>query len=190
MKPQNSPEYHIRFAFTPGERRAIIILAVIFILGLISLQYRRWRTVDNSNITIVGAEALDITMEHHKEVTIVGAETLNTALVHGVKPSPQRVAKIELPAEEKKESQTEYSEPQQIQYQETDRRSEILSIDLNRANATELEKLPGIGPVLAQRIVEFRNNNGKFKRAEDLLLVRGIGQKRLADLLPYIVIKP
>ena len=48
-------------------------------------------------------------------------------------------------------------------------------IDLNRADAAELDQLPGIGPVLAGRIVEHRRVSGPYRSAEDLLAVRGIG---------------
>jgi competence protein ComEA len=55
-------------------------------------------------------------------------------------------------------------------------------IDLNRANAAELEALPGIGPVLAARIVSHRESHGRFVRIEDLLGVRGVGPRLFARL--------
>ncbi|GMQ94174.1 MAG: hypothetical protein BMS9Abin12_1658 [Acidimicrobiia bacterium] len=53
-------------------------------------------------------------------------------------------------------------------------------IDLNLASATDLEMLPGVGPVLAQRIVAFRTERGLFVTVEDLLDVPGIGEAKLA----------
>ncbi|PZN12274.1 MAG: hypothetical protein DIU69_04160 [Bacillota bacterium] len=61
-----------------------------------------------------------------------------------------------------------------------------LLVDINRAGVDELEQLPGIGPALAQRIVADRQVNGPFRRPEDLARVSGIGEKKLAQLLPYI----
>lgn len=55
-------------------------------------------------------------------------------------------------------------------------------ININSASATELEELPRIGPALAQRIVEWREENGRFAQVEDLLLVPGIGEKMLEQL--------
>lgn len=55
-------------------------------------------------------------------------------------------------------------------------------IDLNTATATELETLPGIGPVLAERIVRHRETVGPFVVVEDLLDVAGIGETRLLEL--------
>jgi competence protein ComEA len=51
-------------------------------------------------------------------------------------------------------------------------------LDLNRASAEELQALPGIGPVLAQRVVEYRSSAGGFRRVEDLRQVKGIGAKK------------
>lgn len=55
-------------------------------------------------------------------------------------------------------------------------------VDLNRASASELEALPGVGPVLARRIVESRQRDGPFRRAEELLRVSGIGPAVLERL--------
>ena len=51
-------------------------------------------------------------------------------------------------------------------------------IDINRASPEDFEKLPGIGPELARRIVTFREKHGPFRRVEDLLAIRGIGNKK------------
>lgn len=55
-------------------------------------------------------------------------------------------------------------------------------IDLNRATAAELEGLPGVGPVLAERIVAYRDVHGAFATVEDLLGVGGIGEAKLAAM--------
>jgi len=61
-------------------------------------------------------------------------------------------------------------------------------IDLNFANVKELQELPGVGPVTAQRIIDLREKSGRFHRVEDLLAVRGISQKKLDAMRPYITI--
>ena len=61
-------------------------------------------------------------------------------------------------------------------------------IDLNVANIKELEELPGIGAVTAQRIIDARQKSGKFHRVEDLLAIRGISTKRLEILRPYVTV--
>jgi competence ComEA-like helix-hairpin-helix protein len=61
-------------------------------------------------------------------------------------------------------------------------------IDLNAANVKELQELPGVGPVTAQRIIDMRQKSGRFHRIEDLLAVRGISQKKLDAMRPYITV--
>ena len=62
------------------------------------------------------------------------------------------------------------------------------ALDLNSATAVDLEALPGIGPVLAQRIVQHRQSQGPFRKIEDLLAVPGLGKKKLAQLTPLIMV--
>lgn len=59
-------------------------------------------------------------------------------------------------------------------------------VDINSAGQAELEQLPGIGPTLAQRIIADREIHGPFRSPEDLGRVAGIGDKKLAQLLPHI----
>lgn len=63
------------------------------------------------------------------------------------------------------------------------------SVDLNTASQEELEKLPGIGPALAERIVRFREENGGFSDIEELADVEGIGEKKYEGVKDYIVVR-
>lgn len=66
---------------------------------------------------------------------------------------------------------------------------ELKSIDINSADYDELQLLPGIGQILAKRIIEYRNNNGPFLKPEDLLKVEGIGREKLEKIKKFIAIK-
>ncbi len=61
-----------------------------------------------------------------------------------------------------------------------------LLIDLNNAQARELEMLPSIGPTIAQRIVDHRNEHGPFESLEDLDDVLGIGPKTIAKVTDWV----
>jgi competence protein ComEA len=60
------------------------------------------------------------------------------------------------------------------------------AVDLNQAGEQELIAIPGIGPALAKRIVEFREANGPYRRIEDVMKVKGIGEKSFQKIKPFI----
>lgn len=66
---------------------------------------------------------------------------------------------------------------------------EYLKIDINTATAEELELLPGIGPALAERIVEYRDRFGPFENPKDLMKIKGIGEVKYESLKDYIMIR-
>ena len=59
-------------------------------------------------------------------------------------------------------------------------------VDINTASVEDLMAVPGIGQVIAQRIVEFREKNGPYKSVDDLLKVQGIGEKSLARIREHL----
>ena len=60
------------------------------------------------------------------------------------------------------------------------------TVNINQASADELSRLPRVGAKLAGRIVTHRTQHGQFKRAEDLMAVKGVGEKMFASLKPYL----
>ena len=64
----------------------------------------------------------------------------------------------------------------------------VFPLNINTATIPELDELPGIGPVLAQRIVDYRTTYGKYKAVEELLKVNGIGDAKLMEILDLITV--
>ena len=62
------------------------------------------------------------------------------------------------------------------------------TVNLNSATAADLETLPGIGAKTAARILEYRQKNGPFKKVEELMNIRGVGEKNFLKLKPQITI--
>ena len=63
-------------------------------------------------------------------------------------------------------------------------------IDLNTASLTDLQTLPGVGASLAQRILDYRKENGGFKSIEELMNVKGIGEKSFEKIRPLVSVAP
>ena len=61
-----------------------------------------------------------------------------------------------------------------------------LIVDVNRATAADLDRLPGVGPSTAKAIIDHRTRNGPFASVDDLLAVRGIGPAKLAEIRPWV----
>lgn len=61
-------------------------------------------------------------------------------------------------------------------------------ININTASLDELQKLPRVGPQIAQRILDYRKENGNFKKIEDIMKVRGIGEKVFGQLKDMITV--
>ena len=61
-------------------------------------------------------------------------------------------------------------------------------ININSASSEELQQVPGIGPVTAEKILQMRKSYGAFKSVDDLLAIRGIGKKRLEKMRKYLTV--
>lgn len=80
--------------------------------------------------------------------------------------------------------------PQGVFSQHVDQEQDAVTapVDVNRADKERLQMVPGIGPATAGRIIDWRNEHGRFERLEDLLNIRGIGVTTLEKLRPYVTV--
>ena len=99
--------------------------------------------------------------------------------------------KIRIPSadDEKQEEYITQSIGEGIIMQEESNNSRSNIVNINTANETELEELPGIGASIAGRIIEYRNKNGKFKSIEDIKNVTGIGDSKFEKIKSLIRVK-
>lgn len=75
--------------------------------------------------------------------------------------------------------------------QETDSKTkpaDELLVDINNASAKDLAELPGVGDKVAARIVNYREKNGRFQKVEEIMNVRGIGEKTFVKLRDHLVV--
>ena len=70
----------------------------------------------------------------------------------------------------------------------TTKKPPLRPVNINTANAEELQLVPGIGPVTAEKILQMRKSYGAFKSVDDLLAIRGLGQKRLDKMRKYLTV--
>lgn len=101
--------------------------------------------------------------------------------------------KIYVPNKNEKNDQKEYittgSGNNVIDGKENNSQGGIGKVNINEATQAELETLPGIGPSIASKIIEYRQQNGKFSKIEDLQNVKGIGDAKFADMKDYVTVK-
>ena len=108
---------------------------------------------------------------------------LNRSPVHIYQITPADKAALESPDEDDDEEEcTEDAAEETVP-------GVVFPLNINTATIPELDELPGIGPALAQRIVDYRTAHGGFKAVEELLKVNGIGDAKLREILDLITVE-
>ncbi|MFZ4084733.1 MAG: ComEA family DNA-binding protein [Vampirovibrionia bacterium] len=69
-------------------------------------------------------------------------------------------------------------------------KSYTLRVNINSANEQELNNLPGIGPKLAKRIIEYRFTHGSFENLDEIRAVKGLGAKKFSQIENYLTVQP
>jgi competence ComEA-like helix-hairpin-helix protein len=137
------------WGFTPGERRALMVICAALLIGV---AYRSYQRLELCSAPLTAQDSAAV-------AAVLSAAQNGT-------PDPQTPA-VESP-------ELAGGAP----------------LNLNTARPDQLTRLPGIGPVLAQRIIEARDRRGGFRSVEDLLIVEGIGNQRLEKIRSLVVCSP
>lgn len=140
-----------------------MLVATLVIVALVG-----WPVPD----PVVDPEPLSITLPEAMESPTPSPATPSDALT------------VAAPSAAPGEAGSHPREPEPVARGAADRR-----LDLNIATGAELERLPGIGPKLAQRILEHRHAHGPFLAPQELLEVKGIGQKKYERVHPLVTVK-
>ena len=144
------------FSFNRNEQIILLLLCGVLIVGIV-IRYLDSKDPDRIPDFEVRKNAVEVPPQEEVEVH----QYLSPAKADGKEDASKKKEKVEIsPAGE--------------------------LIDINSATAKEFERLPRIGPQLAGRIVAYREENGAFKRIDDITKVKGIGSKTLDRLRPHL----
>lgn len=161
----------LRFA----EKLAIFLTVIV--VAFCSGYYLRGTALGDA-IVIETEKTVPVTAEAVSQTAPVSASAIPTTSQapgpSATAPALSPSAEAEAPASPEEVALSAGEEP--LQEQQDDR------LDLNTATLEELDTLPGIGPVLGQRILDYREEFGGFQTVEELLYVKGIGEKTLEKL--------
>lgn len=154
-----------RIGFTETEIKIIIFLAVIFIAGL------------GLKFVLSGKETVYTNYDYSKSDSLFSAVALQASIPAQIKDTIDKPV-----SEDQLINQQSYKPKTKIALKEK-------SININKAGLNELTQLPGIGIKTAEKIIEYRNAKGRFKTPDELIEVKGIGEKKLEKIKKLIFIE-
>jgi comEA protein len=170
------------FNFTPQEIKALLFLLIALLVGSgITIYKRHHRSFAPE---LIFKEPPPGTLDNQSQFNGTPKDTKSYLpdTSHEISKSP--IASATSDPQNKNRSQDPESGILSIHQSPLKRK-----IDLNSASASELELLPQIGPILSQRIINYRKTKGKFQKVEDLMKVSGIGHKTFEKIKDFITVK-
>ena len=154
-------------------RQQLVLLLLLLAAAGVGLGVSHWRAVHPQ--LVEGLERLDREIAATEEVKAEDREVARVAETR----TPRRRSRNE--SESRPLARPRAAKPQALPLDEPGP-----PLDLNRATLADLMRLPGVGPVLARRILETREASGRFGAVDDLVTVRGLGSVKLERLRPFV----
>jgi comEA protein len=157
-----------KFGFTGQDLAIITFLLIIFLAGLV-IKLSGWKTPENFNYTVYDSkfeQQLKIDFSELEKNNLNRSQQDKLLLLKNLSDS----LSAEKDKQEKKELLAKFEK----------------KININLAYTSDLQRLPGIGKVTADRIIEFRELNNRFRKIEDLMKVKGIGVKKFEKIKDLI----
>lgn len=171
-----------KLKIAPGERKAISGLLVLLVfLGGLNLAL-------SPSVPFENEDYLELEQQFAERTAMLEAE--EEKLMEQYYPSSEKqTAEAYIDTVSEDSTSNEEADKTQEKDEEVDQNTDKKRINVNKANSEALETLPGIGPTYAKRIIKYRNENGEFESFEELKNIKGIAQKRLDKLMPFIKLK-
>ncbi len=168
---------------TKGEIQAVLFVAVSLLVGAFVLLVKQYDSDFLPDLHPVAAGG----PEHGGIPTDLVAATGNAGSMRNV--SSADLSDVENPGPHAVSRQTDPGYPDTGISTKSSSSFDSPLVPVNTAPASELQRLPGIGPKLAERIIAFRQQSGNFATVEQLLEVKGIGPATLDRLRPYVELR-
>lgn len=171
-----------KLKIAPGERKAIATLLVLLVvLGGANLAL-------SPSVPFDDADYLELEQQFAERTAMLKAE--EEKLMEQYYPTSAKSvmeSKADTVAKDSANAKEVGQSGQKVE--NADQNADKERINVNKASREALETLPGIGPTYAKRIIKYRNENGEFESLEELKNIKGIAQKRLDKLMPFIKLK-
>ncbi|MCH8567214.1 MAG: helix-hairpin-helix domain-containing protein [Balneolales bacterium] len=190
-----------RLQISRSERRLVLILSIVlFLTTTIQFALSIWGSPKVSGVDSDAYEAYFAVLEERTTAVQKRAEELQLQYFPVTASLANQTTESSAPATEaiahasdtsndsklQKQNEETYSDDRSASADTSNPVSVSEKININTAGVDELVKLPGIGPAIAARIVEYRAENGRFQRIEDIKNVRGIGPSRFEAIKDMI----
>jgi competence protein ComEA len=171
-----------KLKIAPGERKAISgLLVLLVVLGGLNLAL-------SPSVPFEDGDYLELEQQFAERTAMLEAE--KEKLMEQYYPtSEKQIVEVHVDTVSEDSTSNEVVEDTEKKVEETNDNVDNERINVNKANREALEALPGIGPTYAKRIITYRNENGEFESLEELKNIKGIAQKRLDKLMPFIKLK-